>query len=170
MVKQRTLESLIDELAERDPLTKRIEPGGADLSGQLTTALVGKMSQFSNLEEIILSYNYLTGEIPEALGELTGLRVLNLSSNLLSGGIPSALGKLVNLEWLTLNKNQLTGQIPFYLGYLKNLQWLSLADNHLTGHLPGAALGNQLTGTVYLPTSSQLQVVLLDPHNLRVMK
>ena len=40
------------------------------------------------------------------------LQYLDLSFNQLTGEIPEDIGKLMNLRWLYLNDNQLTGEIP----------------------------------------------------------
>ena len=61
--------------------------------------------------------NKLSGELPEALGNLLNLTQLHLSVNpSLSGEIPEALGKLSNLETLNLGWNSLSGEIPKALG------------------------------------------------------
>ena len=50
--------------------------------------------------------------IPSDLGDLSDLEDLWLDDNQLTGEIPSALGGLVNLQRLLLGNNQLTGCIP----------------------------------------------------------
>ena len=80
----------------------------------------------------------MTGEIPEALGNLDSLQYLDLAWNQLTGPIPETLGNLNNLQSLILAWNQLTGEIPETLGQLDNLQYLSLAGNELTGCIPSA--------------------------------
>ena len=47
-----------------------------------------------NLELLHLYENYLSGEIPAELGQLTGLKALGLSGNLLSGCIPGGLREI----------------------------------------------------------------------------
>ena len=104
------------------------------LTGEIPEAL----GNLSNLQYLYLSDNQLTGLIPEALGQLDSLKSLTLEANQLTGPIPEALGQLDNLQWLSLSDNQLTGSIPETLGQLHNLQYLFLSDNQLTGVIPEA--------------------------------
>ena len=105
----------------------------------------------TNLRELVLSDNELSGEIPVALGNLTDLEFLDLSQNELSGSIPAELAGLTNLERLYLHDNQLSGSIPAALGSLTNLRELVLSDNELSGEIP-VALGN-LTDLEFLDLS-----------------
>ena len=112
------------------------------------------------VEELDLSNNRLTGEIPPELGGLAALEALDLRNNQLTGRIPLSLGRLPYLEeGLQLSNNQLTGSIPPELGNLSSLESLQLNNNQLTGSIPAelgrlaslAALdlsGNQLTGEI----------------------
>ncbi|KAK8572275.1 hypothetical protein V6N12_028331 [Hibiscus sabdariffa] len=86
--------------------------------------------------EMDLSCNNLTGNIPSELGLLQGLYALNLSHNRLSGNIPSALGNMSLLESLDLGYNSLSGEIPVSLTLLDPLSTLSLAYNNLSGKIP----------------------------------
>ena len=88
--------------------------------------------------------NYLTGEIPAELGNLTSLEYLELAYNQLTGSIPTELGKLANLKKLYLSWNGLTGSIPTELGKLANLKKLHLSWNGLTGSIP-PELGNLIS-------------------------
>ena len=83
-----------------------------------------------------LAQNQLTGEIPEAIGELTNLGRLYLEQNHLTGELPAAIGKLANLRSLELAQNQLTGEIPEAIAELTNLSVLHVLGNDLTGCLP----------------------------------
>ena len=103
---------------------------------QLTGEIPAELGGLSNLRGLYLDRNQLTGEIPAELGDLSNLRVLGLNSNQLTGEIPAELGNLTNLTRLSLNSNQLTGEIPAELGSLSNLGWLRLNDNQLTGCIP----------------------------------
>ena len=86
----------------------------------------------------------MTGSIPAEIGDLTNLRQLYLAGNALSGLIPSRLGDLANLDVLHLRQNALIGPLPGKIENLSNLGWLDVAANGLTGTLP-SALGNVST-------------------------
>jgi hypothetical protein len=129
------------------------------------------------MKHLDLSFNKLTGSVPDNLGSLTELRYLQTSSNNftahtmqdidfsklsnlhelamkdnnLKGTIPDWIGEFTNLQLLDLDANQLTGVIPSWIGLLAGLDHLLLNRNKLTGTLP-SQLGN-LKG---------LNVLLLD--------
>ncbi|CAL9201554.1 unnamed protein product [Musa hybrid cultivar] len=90
---------------------------------------------------IDLSDNYLSGNIPEELGNLHGLRSLNLSENYLIGQIPRSIDGMKQLEVLDLSRNNLSGAIPSGLATLNFLDHLNLSYNNISGSIP---TGNQL--------------------------
>ena len=57
----------------------------------------------------------LAAQIPATLGNLTNLRELHLHENQLSGSIPDTLGDLIALEELLLRFNRLSGAIPGHI-------------------------------------------------------
>ncbi|KAF8643376.1 hypothetical protein HU200_066896 [Digitaria exilis] len=75
------------------------------------------------------------------IGKLAALKNLNLSWNHVSGVMPDSVGKLHSLESLDLSQNQLSGEIPASLSDLTSLAHLNLSYNCLTGKIPS---GNQL--------------------------
>ncbi|KAK7259844.1 hypothetical protein RIF29_25459 [Crotalaria pallida] len=89
-----------------------------------------------------LSYNALSGSIPENLGAMSYLQVLNLGHNRLTGTIPDSLGGLKAIGVLDLSHNNLQGLIPGSLGTLSFLSDLDVSNNNLTGSIPS---GGQLT-------------------------
>ena len=107
-----------------------------------------ELGSLTNLEELVLSENKLSGKIPAQLGNLTNLQELWLSHNELSGTIRAELGDLTKLQGLYLSVNTLSGEIPAQLGDLTNLQFLSLSSNELSGAIP-VELGD-LTDLEYL--------------------
>ena len=88
----------------------------------------------SNLRELHLPNNLLTGTIPETLSSLD-LRVLNVQNNDLAGQILGYLGSWHNLSYLNIEKTLVTGTIPESIGTLKRLERLYLGQ-HLNGTLP----------------------------------
>jgi hypothetical protein len=58
-----------------------------------------------------LSFNKLTGEIPESICNITNLQVLDLSSNDFTGTIPAALNNLHFLSQFNVSNNDLEGII-----------------------------------------------------------
>lgn len=95
---------------------------------------------YSNLKELTyfnLSLNwFMTGWVPEWLGDLTKLTFIGLNACDLRGIIPASLGNLVNLEVLDLGGQQLTGTIPESFGNLTKLKELVLHYNWLSGAIP----------------------------------
>ncbi|KAL4345359.1 hypothetical protein AHAS_Ahas11G0270500 [Arachis hypogaea] len=90
--------------------------------------------QCSKLYELRLLENFLTGSIPEEIGDLAELQViLDLSKNRFTGEIPSSLGNLMKLERLNLSFNQLQSKVPSSLGKLTSLHVVNLSSNNLEG-------------------------------------
>ncbi|XWS27657.1 hypothetical protein CRYUN_Cryun25bG0000400 [Craigia yunnanensis] len=89
-----------------------------------------------------VSYNNLSGSIPENFGTMSYLQVLNLGHNKLMGNIPEGFGGLKAIGVLDLSHNNLQGYLPGSLGTLTFLSDLDVSNNHLTGPIP---TGGQLT-------------------------
>ncbi|WOG97907.1 hypothetical protein DCAR_0417248 [Daucus carota subsp. sativus] len=89
-----------------------------------------------------LSYNALSGTIPESFGSLNSVQVMNLGHNNLTGSIPSSFGGLKYIGVLDLSYNNLQGAIPGSLGGLSFLSDLDVSNNNLSGSVPS---GGQLT-------------------------
>ncbi|XP_057990665.1 receptor-like protein Cf-9 [Hevea brasiliensis] len=102
------------------------------------------LDQFGNLTQLInldISHNNLSGQIPSSLGSLKQLLLLDLSYNNFSGEIPSSFVSLKQLETLDLRTNNLSGQIPSSLGSLEELYSLDLSYNNFHGEIP-SSFGN----------------------------
>ncbi|VAH21363.1 unnamed protein product [Triticum turgidum subsp. durum] len=98
----------------------------------------------AGLIEIDLSYNKLTGVIPERLGTLTKLIKLCLSGNGFSGEIPASLAQLPSLVFLWLFENKLTGALPAELGmHSPSLRDIQVDDNDLSGPIPAGVCQNR---------------------------
>lgn len=94
------------------------------------------LSNLTNLKNLDLAYNLLSGSIPSWLGNLSALNYLYLQGNDYTGSIPASLGDLSNLVFLILNDNQLTGNIPASFINLQELGILQLGNNQLSGSIP----------------------------------
>ena len=107
-------------------------------SNGLAGRIPPEIGVLTSLDVLMVIYNPgLEGStVPPELGRLSNLTQLALNGNGLSGGIPPELGKMSSLESLGLSQNGLTGPIPPELGDLPHLQWLYLDDNGLTGPIP----------------------------------
>jgi kinase len=117
-------------------------------------------TSFPSLELLELSFNNLTGGIPESFAEstmkvlllnsqkaskltgginvianMTSLKQLWLHSNLFSGPLPDFSG-LINLGDLNLRDNQITGPVPDSLAKLSSLKNVVLTNNLLQGPVP----------------------------------
>ncbi|XP_077217118.1 LRR receptor-like serine/threonine-protein kinase EFR [Tasmannia lanceolata] len=102
------------------------------ITGSIPTGIENLIS----LNFLGLQGNFLTGTIPIGIGKLNKLDTLNLVSNSLSGGIPSSIGNITRLSRLYLLQNGLEGSIPSSLGNCSYLQELALQENKINGTIP----------------------------------
>lgn len=98
-----------------------------DLSGTGLTKVPAYVFDRTELEELDLSDNSLTGALPAEIRHLQRLRVLDASGNRMTG-VPAEIGQLSALQDLDLSENELTG-LPLELGNLQNLRRLDLRGN-----------------------------------------
>lgn len=98
------------------------------------------VAQIASLKSLNLSYNKLSGSIPD---NMEFLRFLDLSNNELSGPIPDQLFN-GSLRFLSLAGNKLSGPISQSLPTCVSLTELNLSANHLSGAISGSiwAVGN----------------------------
>ena len=148
---------------------KKVKIEGTGLTGEIPTWLNG----MTNMEELWLWGNSLTGTVPNLSG-MTSLDKLKLANNNLTGGVPQASTLPPNMTWLIIDRNPFGGTIP-NLSSLSRLRLLWLHSNQLTGSVPAgnnypASLDdlnlrdNMLTGTI--PDLSRLDMLTrLRLHN-----
>ncbi|ETR72481.1 MAG: hypothetical protein OMM_01685 [Candidatus Magnetoglobus multicellularis str. Araruama] len=99
------------------------------------------VNNHTNIGEIILPENALSGPLPSTLANLTHLTTLDFHGNILIGELPKSFGGLHNLIFLDLSNNAIEGQLPSEWGNLNKLLILKLAHNHLSGSIP-STFGN----------------------------
>ncbi|XP_024017248.1 receptor-like protein EIX2 [Morus notabilis] len=100
-----------------------------------------------------VSYNQLSGELPDCWSQAGPLQVLVLGSNKLSGKIPTSIGLLTGIEILHLGKNSFTAELPSSLQNCTELVIFDVGENKLSGQTP-TWIGNSLTKLVILSLRS----------------
>src|SRR3989344_3845961 len=70
-------------------------------------------------------------KLPSEILSMTNLQQLNISNNRLTGALPAEIRHLQNLEILNISNNQMTG-LPAELGNLQKLEVLDLSDNDIS--------------------------------------
>jgi len=91
------------------------------------------VGNLTNLTQLAMNGNALTGTIPLSLGNLVNLKYLDLYSNQLSGSLPSVLGQLPSIFALYVQNNLLTGQIPDFVSVPNLAQFMLFNNSGLTG-------------------------------------
>ncbi|KAF8040883.1 hypothetical protein BT93_B2948 [Corymbia citriodora subsp. variegata] len=108
--------------------------------GSIELNMEGRPMEYKELIPLVnmidLSRNYLSGEIPPEISNLSTLKALILSNNQLTGGIPINISGLKQLEILDLSFNHLSGQIPPRMSSMTFLASLNLSYNNLNGKIP----------------------------------
>ncbi|KAJ1431193.1 Serine/threonine-protein kinase, active site [Sesbania bispinosa] len=127
------------------------------LGGNTTKDLefLKSLTNCSKLLMISISYNNFGGTLPNFVGNLsTQISQLHLGGNKISGKIPVELGNLISLTILTMEINHFEGTIPTDFSKFQNMQILDLSQNKLSGHIP-AFIGN-LSQLFYLDLSKNM--------------
>jgi Leucine-rich repeat (LRR) protein len=89
-----------------------------DFTINLIHLIMTGLCKLKYLEELDISYNMFSAQLPECLSNLTNLKVLELKNNLLSGNFPSFTTNLTSLVHLSLYGNNMNGS--FLLSTLAN--------------------------------------------------
>ncbi|WCJ33296.1 Leucine-rich receptor-like protein kinase family protein [Euphorbia peplus] len=90
----------------------------------------------SKLEQLNLSENRLSGDLPTSIGNLSSLQILLLSGNHFTGKIPGEIGRLKNVLTLDMSRNNFSGEIPAEIGDCPMLTYLDLSQNQFSGSIP----------------------------------
>eukprot|EP00271_Cylindrocystis_brebissonii_P010106 TRINITY_DN26201_c0_g1_i1.p1 TRINITY_DN26201_c0_g1~~TRINITY_DN26201_c0_g1_i1.p1 ORF type:complete len:824 (+),score=82.77 TRINITY_DN26201_c0_g1_i1:211-2472(+) len=138
-------------LCDSEGYVSHLSLNNNSLSGNLPDAL----GNLTHLVELDLGTNSFSGMIPTSLGNLKNLTYLDLGSNALSRTIPASIFDLAKLTHLNLSSNALTGSIPDSIGNLASLTFLNLYDNELSGVLP-SSIGNLTSLTALILGTNKL--------------
>uniref|UniRef100_A0A1J3IVK9 non-specific serine/threonine protein kinase n=2 Tax=Noccaea caerulescens TaxID=107243 RepID=A0A1J3IVK9_NOCCA len=113
-------------------LTSLTELRLGDISnGSSTLEFIKDMKSLSTL---VLRNSNLTGTIPSTIGEYSNLQQVDLSFNKLHGPIPASLFNLSRLTHLFLGNNTLNGSLPTQKR--QTLSNIDVSYNDLSGNLP----------------------------------
>jgi len=111
-----------------------------DLEGGRLDGVLEESDRWNSLvhvETLVLQSNLLRGPIPRSMAYLSAIQVLNLSWNRLSGPIPEEIYEhCVSLRVLRLDSNKLNGELSPGIANLKLLEHLNLSHNLLVGLIP----------------------------------
>ncbi|GJV33467.1 putative leucine-rich repeat protein [Tanacetum coccineum] len=111
-------------------------------SNQLTGELPDFWMNFTSMLYFNLENNNFTGRIPTAMGSFSSVYMLSMRRNRLNGDLASSFKNWANLEFLDLGENNLSGSIPDWIGKsLSNLRVLSLPSNGFQGTIPTSLCG-----------------------------
>ncbi|XP_054815727.1 probable LRR receptor-like serine/threonine-protein kinase At1g53430 isoform X2 [Prosopis cineraria] len=100
----------------------------SDLTGS-TTMTFPDLTNLKSLERLVLRNCLVTGPIPTYIGEIKTLKTLDLSFNKLTGPIPDSFENL-NFNHMFLTNNSLSGAVPEWV--LKNKYNIDLSYNNFT--------------------------------------
>ena len=103
--------------------------------------LPSEIGDLTELTDLRINSNKLTGELPDALYDLAKLEKLYFQNDNLTGALSSKLGQLTELVELYIDRNaNMTGGIPKEIGNLKKLTRLNISQSGIGGEIP-AELG-----------------------------
>uniref|UniRef100_J3M5D1 non-specific serine/threonine protein kinase n=1 Tax=Oryza brachyantha TaxID=4533 RepID=J3M5D1_ORYBR len=105
------------------------------------------ISNLTSLTNLILRNCKISGNIAEVdFSKLASLMLLDLSFNNITGQIPQTILNLGNLTFVFLGSNSLTGSLPDAIS--PSLKTVDVSYNQLTGSLPSWATHNNLELTL----------------------
>jgi hypothetical protein len=82
-----------------------------------------------NKEALYLDGNHILGQLPSEVGLLTDLIDLRLSHQMITGTVPTELKSCMFLEMLYLDNNLLEGSLPSLIGSISLVRDLQLYQN-----------------------------------------
>eukprot|EP00980_Cylindrotheca_fusiformis_P030635 scaffold25143_cov142-Cylindrotheca_fusiformis.AAC.2 len=103
---------------------------GTELEGTIPP----EISLYTELEELIIENEMISGKIPPTLP--AGMTSLQLGGNSLTGFWPDELLDLTELTNLDLSGNAMNGPLPFNIDRMEALEQLLLAENAFSGTVP----------------------------------
>jgi Leucine-rich repeat (LRR) protein len=111
-------------------------------------------STSKNLQIVDMSTNYMVGMIPESISQFVQLNELVVSNNLLTGSLPDTLNQIQLLQILSCSYNFTTNTLPETFHDLIGLQELVLHNNLLSGSIDVLSTGFNKLQVLYLDNNT----------------
>jgi len=152
------------------PFVTKIDLRNKNLAGPLPA----EIGLFTELKELILTSNWISGTLPMQLFSLANLEAIDLYDNNLSGELPTEFSNLNELTGLYLSMNQFEGPIPNEWAQMGKIQQIWLNSNKLTGVLPTTfsntleeidLRNNQIGGPLPVGYASMPKLAILNLEN-----
>ena len=103
--------------------------------------LPAEIGDLTELTDLRINSNKLTGELPDELYSLEKLEYLYFQNDNITGSLSPKLGQLTHLIQLYVDRNaNMTGGIPKEIGNLKKLERINISQSDISGEIP-AELG-----------------------------
>ncbi len=101
----------------------------------ITGPLPNTIGNMNQLFEFYVDSNYFSGTIPVEIGSSLVLQNIDMSSNLLSGSFPSTISQLTFLELFFVQNNELTGNLNSFVDAASQpvLVNIDVSNNQFTG-------------------------------------
>ena len=124
--------------------------------------LPAEIGDLTELTDLRISSNKLTGDLPETLYDLEKLEVLYFQNDNLTGALSSKIGQLTELTQLYVDRNaNMTGSIPPEIGNLKKLARINISQTGIGGPIP-AELGQCFALLQFMAFKTDLSGTLPD--------
>ncbi|XP_057433634.1 receptor-like protein EIX2 [Lotus japonicus] len=106
------------------------------LFGPISSMFCHKLGRENSLDYLDISFNLLSGAVPDCWQYWRGLSFLFMESNNLTGELPPSMGSLIDLIILDLHNNSLFGNFSVDLSNTTNLQFINIGENNFSGTVP----------------------------------
>jgi Leucine-rich repeat (LRR) protein len=141
-------------------------------SGVITKewTLPAEIGNLTELTDLRINSNKLTGEIPETVYDLVKLEYLYFQNDNLTGALSPKLGQLTELIQLYVDRNtNMTGGIPKEIGNLKKLERINISQSGIGGEIP-AELGQCESLLQFMAYNTKISGELPDIWDMPVLQ
>ncbi|KAG2394337.1 uncharacterized protein HKW66_Vig0182860 [Vigna angularis] len=104
--------------------------------GPIAPLFCHKLGSQNNLDYLDISFNLLTGGVPDCWEYWKGLSFLFMESNMLTGELPPSIATFIDLIALDLHNNRLSGHFSLDLSNITNLEFINIKQNNFSGTVP----------------------------------